>query len=621
MREHVSRQKKTTTGFSIPSLKHPTRGFSLESSAISRQAVPEIQPLHKPVTHDISRIPLRSQAKGGGQAIVDNIREPMEQAHELTHVVPQSSKAVQRSPLPAQQHPEHSVNVTKSTSGGDRMIQRMSFPEYEDAAKKIQEAPREAYGWWEKVETEILSGNDGANALQQLKEKVEMYVAKADGNASFHKPLRSLADKSINQIDEYLNDLIKIPEREIVSSEAGEDSSRVNLDQFKDDALVVKEFVTEEHKEAISTYCKKMNIILSTRDTGKLSLDRLQEGAKPKPHTILEKSIKESSLAKAHPEAAEALRKGVVLEVPPTIGGVSLDDLKGFVGHWNENTGELLGVRVAPKDVELGEEEGILGLEHPEPKDAHSTGIRKLQPFLKDRNTDKPYIPLSKFAEFCTALPDGKWKHFLYTGDYDLHEVYKHNKALVEGSKEKARVLTGINQQIAKDQGDNGLPLRKGKLEAHEETVKIGAREVPASTIHADAESNYAMIQHGDQMGYITNQIHEGRLKQETRNDKAQLVGAVAEESPGSLAWCVRGLWYVTKDKVEHSAFRRAVGLTASSGWREESQKAMRDGSSRTVELKKAIPTKIGIQPGNADKPWINDKGKFVPDSDERLPM
>ncbi|MEH1780469.1 MAG: hypothetical protein V7K67_09625 [Nostoc sp.] len=63
MREHVSREKKTTTGFSIPSLKHPTHGFALESSAISRQAVPKIQPLHKPLTHDISRIPLHTQAK------------------------------------------------------------------------------------------------------------------------------------------------------------------------------------------------------------------------------------------------------------------------------------------------------------------------------------------------------------------------------------------------------------------------------------------------------------------------------------------------------------------------------------------------------------------------------
>jgi hypothetical protein len=55
--------KKTTTSFSIPSLKHPTPGFGLESSAISRQLETSI-----------------NQARGGGQAIADNIREPMEQA-------------------------------------------------------------------------------------------------------------------------------------------------------------------------------------------------------------------------------------------------------------------------------------------------------------------------------------------------------------------------------------------------------------------------------------------------------------------------------------------------------------------------------------------------------------
>ncbi|MEH1940168.1 MAG: DUF4157 domain-containing protein [Nostoc sp.] len=265
MREHVSQKKKTTTGFSIPSLKHPTPGFGSESSAISRQAVPDIQPLHKPVTHDISRIPLRRQAKlsisqpgdiyeqeadnvaqqvmqrmaqpvnrqsiqreamqdeeelqmkplansitplvqrealpkdeeelqmkpmmqrqaeartaavpdleesinqarGGGQAIADNIREPMEQAfgadfsgvkvhtdsqsdqlnrsiqarafttgqdvffrqgeynpesrggqellaHELTHVVQQNGGAVQRSPLSSQQLPQHPAIETLS---------------------------------------------------------------------------------------------------------------------------------------------------------------------------------------------------------------------------------------------------------------------------------------------------------------------------------------------------------------------------------------------------------------------------------------------------------------------------------------------------------------------------
>ncbi|MEH2444618.1 MAG: Rossmann-like fold-containing protein [Nostoc sp.] len=65
MREHVSQSKKATTAsFSIPSLKHRIPGFGSDSSQASPQAVPLVQPLHKPLTHDISRIPLRNpQAK------------------------------------------------------------------------------------------------------------------------------------------------------------------------------------------------------------------------------------------------------------------------------------------------------------------------------------------------------------------------------------------------------------------------------------------------------------------------------------------------------------------------------------------------------------------------------
>ncbi|MFN6486783.1 MULTISPECIES: hypothetical protein [unclassified Nostoc] len=65
MRERVSQPKKaTTTSSSIPSLKHPIRGFGLDSSEASLQSVPLVQPLNKPLGHDISRIPLRRpQAK------------------------------------------------------------------------------------------------------------------------------------------------------------------------------------------------------------------------------------------------------------------------------------------------------------------------------------------------------------------------------------------------------------------------------------------------------------------------------------------------------------------------------------------------------------------------------
>ena len=118
-----------------------------------------------------------NQARGSGQPLADNIREPMEQAfgadfsgvkvhtdaqsdqlnrsiqakafttgqdvffrqgeykpgsrggqeliaHELTHVVQQNSGAVQRSLLPPQQLPQHPATETPSASSGEGVIQR-----------------------------------------------------------------------------------------------------------------------------------------------------------------------------------------------------------------------------------------------------------------------------------------------------------------------------------------------------------------------------------------------------------------------------------------------------------------------------------------------------------------
>ncbi|MFM6007278.1 MAG: hypothetical protein ACKPEO_24620, partial [Sphaerospermopsis kisseleviana] len=66
MREQVSQGKKATTSVSIPTLKQPTRGFGLESSNIAPQATPEVETVetvNEPLTHDISKISLRPQAK------------------------------------------------------------------------------------------------------------------------------------------------------------------------------------------------------------------------------------------------------------------------------------------------------------------------------------------------------------------------------------------------------------------------------------------------------------------------------------------------------------------------------------------------------------------------------
>ncbi|MEH2427119.1 MAG: DUF4157 domain-containing protein [Nostoc sp.] len=131
MREHVSRQKKTTTGFSIPSLKHPTRGFGLESSAISRQAVPEIQPLRKPVTHDISRIPLRTQAKLSISQPGDIYEQEADSVAQ--QVMQRMAQPVNRQSIQREAFPEsEGLQMKPLANSITPLVQRQEVPEDEE---------------------------------------------------------------------------------------------------------------------------------------------------------------------------------------------------------------------------------------------------------------------------------------------------------------------------------------------------------------------------------------------------------------------------------------------------------------------------------------------------------
>ena len=63
MRERIVQGKKAASSVSIPTLKQPTRGFGLDSLNATPAAATQAQPINKPITHDISRISLRPQAK------------------------------------------------------------------------------------------------------------------------------------------------------------------------------------------------------------------------------------------------------------------------------------------------------------------------------------------------------------------------------------------------------------------------------------------------------------------------------------------------------------------------------------------------------------------------------
>jgi hypothetical protein len=583
----------------------PAKGFTLQRQEEEEEEL-QMKPLHGPEAGEVEQsVEQQIQAaRGGGQLLDDNVRGSMEQGFGADFSNVRIHTGSQADTL------NRSLNARAFTTGNNIFFRS---GEYNPGSSSGQQLLAHEL-------THTVQQGEGVIRTPQQQEQLRSSSSSLSGSVIQRVRWKQVAYGRYVKVDDYEEPIAEqTPEQ--TPKPAQPPLAKQTLKDFEDDAEVTKEFVTEEHKEAISAYCKKMNVILSVRDTGSLSLDRVNEGAKPKPHTILEKSIKESSLKKFHPEAAEALQKGSLKL--PDINGVNLSDLKGFVGHWDPETGELLGVRVDKKDV-LKETER----EAPKPGDKHSAGLRKLQPFLVDKETNAPYIPMSNFAAFCVALPGGEWKQFLYTGDYDLHEVYKHNKTLVEGSIEKARLLTGINKQIARNQkereekGATPRPLRKGSLHVEKKSVQIKdqtnskrERKVSADTIHGG--SPYAMIQHGDQMGYITNQIHEGRLNDETRNNKAQMVEAVAQESPSALAWCVRGKWYVTRNPEEHSHFRSLVKVTVSSGWLPKYQKKMRDGTSRTSELSTRTPAKITSGDEERRRGWKREQEQIKRRQDE----
>ncbi|MFN6451580.1 MAG: DUF4157 domain-containing protein [Nostoc sp. EfeVER01] len=126
MRERVSQPKKATTAsFSIPALKQPTRGFGLDSPSASSQAVPSVQPLNKPLMHDISRISLRPQTKltvNQPGDVYEQEADRVAQQVMQTMSEPVSKQSVQREALPEEEELQMKsladTNISLQRQGG-----------------------------------------------------------------------------------------------------------------------------------------------------------------------------------------------------------------------------------------------------------------------------------------------------------------------------------------------------------------------------------------------------------------------------------------------------------------------------------------------------------------------
>lgn len=307
---------------------------------------------------------------------------------------------------------------------------------------------------------------------------------------------------------------------------------------------LLKEIVSDTHYTPIASICKKKNYTLSIRETGLLSIHRIKQGAKAKPHSILEKTIKKSSLDKVYKEDGQKR-----LEQAKEL------DIDGFVGHWDGDN--LIGLRADNPDPEI------------------MPWLQEIQPTPgAHQPTKKPYyVPVDLNAPgggyYLSGLKNqsrDRWQTFLYTGDYDLHEAYKNHHQIVEATQQKVDLLNNLNKSIA----DSGVDVIK----------REGKFRLAGNEIKPVGNTDYAMFQHGDQATYRMNQL----LEHGDEPGKAKLVKAVAEESDEPMAWCKNGYWFVTKNKKEHAELRQSWGLTTPHTWEQSEIDKIANNQSHTVE-------------------------------------
>lgn len=291
------------------------------------------------------------------------------------------------------------------------------------------------------------------------------------------------------------------------------------------------------HAEPISEACRKGKYTIAIRETGTLSIKRIVQGAKAKPHTILEKSIKTSSLKdiyKGEGEAEQAEQKLAQL------------DLLGFVGHWGDS--ELLGVRIDLDAATKGVWPQWRG-------NTRVVGKGKDKIFYVPVKLDRPGGGLA--LETLKRVPN--WRTLLYTGDYDLHEAYSAKGGtgggqIAEASQEKIKLLNSLNAAIS-----------NSKEEVNQ--TRTGEAKIEHGRVHVYGA--HAMFQHGDQATYQMNQVLEAKRSYAN----AKLVPVVASESNEPIAWCHFGDWYVTENSKEHQIFRRLIGKPTPSIWTEKGQR------------------------------------------------
>ncbi|MCH5249848.1 MAG: hypothetical protein J1E98_07940 [Lachnospiraceae bacterium] len=283
----------------------------------------------------------------------------------------------------------------------------------------------------------------------------------------------------------------------------------------------IKEYITPSHLENLNSYFADMKsnsqlsfpYIVSFRKAGKYSIFMLEAGAAAKPHSVLEKTIKDSTVTHDDDINQPILKLLYGLaakrENGKITGLVLASDLivKESLPRGNKNLIQFINEATGISEADLIKLKDML-------KDEAGAALSK-----EERAKNKEYnekLIFGLMAEEGGVYEARKYAYKYYTGDYDIHDLISKISQIApipSESDEEARAINDLN-----------TIFRTGKR--YEGTVRTVI------------EDKYNPVQHGPQYNYIAHMYTVEKDKRlEDSVAKASLPVLMLNVKSGNAEW------------------------------------------------------------------------------------
>lgn len=297
------------------------------------------------------------------------------------------------------------------------------------------------------------------------------------------------------------------------------------------------EYLLDGDREVIERWAAVKNVYITFRPAGQTTLDCLRRGAAAKPHSILDKTIKEAG------EIQGAAPANFPASCEKFSIGSYRDFFVGFVGY-REN-GQLKGVYLSSRGEKVMKTQQM---------PIKSVGRHSVLLLEESKDQLGPWIR----SQFGDSQKKTEYHIFscFYTGDYDVHDLLQL----------KYKVPSGRD-------GDFIQSLQKELLAKRDQDF--------ADCKAADeVREEYQRVQHGAQANYIAQMINDnlelitkGKLSEETINYIADKPSKISVPVYALASYRNPKEWKELKTELDVTGFYEQRGTRAGMAWISEAER------------------------------------------------